>query len=433
MRNSGKDLEKSLLESLRQFQGPHPNATLLVACSGGADSIGLLRLCTGVAGEHGFSIAVGHVDHRLRGSRSRADAAFVRRLCKDLNVPYLEKVVNVKVYAHRHHLGVEAAARTCRYQALLAMAKKVKARAVLTAHTLEDQSETVLLNLLRGSGPAGLCGIWKICYFPKSKIPVVRPLLGIRRSRLRMYLQSLSQPHREDESNRSLRFLRNWVRHRLLPPLRRRNPQVDRRLAQLADILQAEESWRPWPRQQGRLDLGRFLRYPIAVQRRLLHRAVPVEPRFDAIESLRTRLTQLRFTPQISRAAHKPLSFLTVPGQNRGLPGGWDLTARVVRGRPQSFNQGPWIALLDWARVSGGRFAWRFARPGDRFRPLGMNGTKKISDFFCDEKVPPAVRSSVPLVEREEKPVWVVGFRVDDSVKVREETRQTLVLKAFKI
>ena len=123
---------------------------------------------------------------------------------------------------------------------------------------------------------------------------------------------------------------------------------------------------------------------------------------------------------------------LAVPGDNRALPGGWRLTARVRRGRPRRLDGGPWRAFFDWPAARGGRWIWRAPRDGDRFRPLGLGGTKTLSDFFCDEKVPAATRGRVPVVARDGRVAWVVGLRMDDGVKVGPSTRETLVLEAVK-
>jgi tRNA(Ile)-lysidine synthase len=340
--------------------------------------------------------------------------------------------VDVKAFARSHHLSLEAAARVCRYRALSGLARKSKAEAILTAHTLDDQAETVMINLLRGCGTLGLCGIWERSLFPGARIPVIRPLLGVRRQALRAYLKSIRQGYREDATNRSPVHLRNWVRHMALPLLRKSSPSLDEHLARLSSILQFEEQW--WKRVKSRVDMKGFLRYPIAVQRRFLREALPLEPSFDTIESLRARPTRFQSPPPNFLDCSQESFFrsLKVPGVNRHLPQGWRLTARVVRGQPGRLDQSPWTACLDWSAVKNSDFVWRSWCFGDRFQPQGMRGEKKVSDFFCDEKIPGSVKGKVPLIEADGRLVWLVGFRLADPVKVIRRTQQTLILSVKK-
>jgi len=369
---------------------------------------------------------VGHVHHGLRGRDADRDAAFVQDLCRRLKVRCTVARVDVKAFAESHRLSLEAAGRVCRYRALTRIARQAEAGAILTAHTVEDQAETVLVNLLRGSGTLGLCGIWEKTVFPGSEIPVLRPLLEVNRSTLRTYLKSLPQVYREDSTNRSAVFLRNWARHTALPLLRRRSPSLDRHLARLSSIFRDEEVL--WNRFKSHIDLTAFLRYPIALQRRLLRDALSDGARFDVIESLRTQPT--RFQSSLSNSSDRKTfsRLLKVPGSNDSLPRQWSLTARLVDGRPGKLDQGPWRALLDWSKVSTGPFRWRSCRPGDRFQPLGMTGTRKVFDLLCDEKVPASVKWQIPLVEAAGRPVWLVGLRLADSVRISPDTRRTLIL-----
>ena len=427
-----KTLTRHFLHQLTRFGLERPGALLLIACSGGADSVSLLRLSAEAAQRKGFDLVVGHVHHGLRGRESDRDAAFVEDLCRRLSLRCHVSRVDVKAFAAFHHLGLEAAGRVCRYRALTNLARRAGAQAILTAHTLEDQAETVLLNLLRGSGTLGLCGIWEKTVFPGGRIPVIRPLLNVSRYTLRDYLRLLPQRYREDSSNCSTAFLRNWVRRHALPFLKRRSPSLDRHLARLSAILREEEFF--WGEFKSHIDLKQFLRYPIALQRRLLHDALPVGARFDVIESLRT--TPARFQsspPAFSGRQSKAFSrALKVPGSNSSLPRGWRLTARLDQGRPDNLDKGPWTALLDWEKVSNERFAWRSCKPGDRFQPLGMAGTKKVADFLCDEKIPDSVKGEIPVVDVGGRPVWLVGLRLAESVRVGPETRRTLILNASK-
>ena len=205
---------------------------LLVACSGGADSVGLLRLLHAVNGSEywGWKLVVGHVDHQLRGRASAGDAAFVRQLAKRLGLAFV--CLKVKVPRTPEGFASEAAARQSRYAALAALARRRKCAAIVVGHHAEDQAETILLKILRGCGLRGLAGMAQ-----KTRahgVPVVRPLLWVRRAELRAFLAEQAQKWREDASNRSPFYLRNRVRTEILPVLEGVQPRVVELLIRLA-------------------------------------------------------------------------------------------------------------------------------------------------------------------------------------------------------
>ncbi len=202
------------------------NLTVVLAVSGGADSVALLRamaamlsaaLEAGAMGPH-RRLVVAHLNHALRGSESDADQAFVESICQQLGVDCQVGQGDVEALAQRQGDGLESAAREARYEFLLEVAHRVGARFVATAHTADDQAETILHRILRGTGIAGLAGISRTRRLSDA-VTLIRPMLGFRRSDVLDYLQSLGQPFREDASNRELRFTRNRIRHDLLPKL----------------------------------------------------------------------------------------------------------------------------------------------------------------------------------------------------------------------
>ena len=213
-------------------------ARLLVACSGGADSVALLRLLCAVNGSRhwGFTLIVGHVDHGLRGRASTGDAAFVRRLAASLQLPYKSRALHLRK-GPSGRVG-EAAARAGRLAALVAMARAARCDAIVTAHHADDQAETVLMRILRGAALHGLGGI------PASSLlgaRFVRPLLVFTREELRDYLKEIGQPFREDASNATTDYLRNRIRHDVLPALAQLQPQVRSSLVRLAGHAQASQ------------------------------------------------------------------------------------------------------------------------------------------------------------------------------------------------
>jgi tRNA(Ile)-lysidine synthase len=234
-----------------------------------------------------YQLTVGHVDHLLRKGSGK-DAVFVQQLARQWDLPCMIKRVNVKARARAHRMGLEEAARDARYELLASMAKKGHCSAIITAHTADDQAETILMNFLRGAGSSGLSGM------PDSRdlnhdsgLVLVRPFLGVRKEQILRYLQRHSLPFRRDPSNRSLHFMRNRIRHTALPYLEKLNPGVSERLTSAADIFREEEKFwnaqvvresKRTVRRKGQrftVVLPRLLGYHKALSRRILRHFLP--------------------------------------------------------------------------------------------------------------------------------------------------------------
>ncbi|MBK8575353.1 MAG: tRNA lysidine(34) synthetase TilS [Elusimicrobia bacterium] len=269
---------------------------LLIACSGGPDSVALLDVADRWRGMTGAFVAVGHVDHGLRGRSSRADAAFVRAECVRRGIPVGIARVSVQAWARKRRRGLEDAARELRYRALAHLARRFGCAVVATAHTLDDQVETVFLHLLRGAGPAGLAGMAEASAWPfpltGKSLRLIRPFLNVPKKEIFRYLRARRLSFRVDASNALPLFLRN----RLRPVLRSwetLRPGFSHRVAQTARLLRDEEDfWRTRLalRRKSlpiRLERAPFLRYHVAEQRRRLRHLYGLS-RFDVVERVRS-------------------------------------------------------------------------------------------------------------------------------------------------
>jgi tRNA(Ile)-lysidine synthase len=374
---------------------------VLVALSGGADSTALAAVMAELreAGELSYLVAL-HVDHGLRPD-SAQDGPFCQELCGSLRIP-LERI-SVKVAPG----NVQAQARRARYSALQDAALKHQATRIATGHTRTDQAETVLLRLLRGSGARGLSGI------PPKRGPFIRPLIDRDRGEVVAYLRARGLPWREDPSNATPRFLRNRVRREVVPLLQALNPAIDKALSRTADLLRGDE--RALLRQGRRLvsdpatvDLERLLSEPVAVRRRairvLWHRAsgrstdlcchhveavlaicqrsrpsaVTLPSGFEAS----CRYGRLLIGPLHPATRVEPIE-LPLPG-----PGSYPLPGRAVR---LVIGAHPG-AKLHWP------FSLRHRLPGDRFRPKGGRGSRKLKKWLIDRKVPREERDGLLVV-----------------------------------
>ena len=368
---------------------------VLVAASGGADSTALALALKDL----GCRIAFAHVHHGIRGKAADADARFVAALAKKLGAPIYLGRFDVPAEAKRRGESLEMAARRVRRDFLVATAKREKLRFVATGHTADDQAETVLMRMARGTSISGLAGIPYVS--KQNGIFFVRPLRDATRKQIVDFLKSRQQPWREDASNADDFALRNRVRHEILPLLEKRlNPSVRQALLRLADIAAAEDEVMSALARKTKLTA----KTPLALRRRLaldeLRAAgVPPERRdFRAVEDPRKS-----FTYYVKPAE----SFYVV----RKSP---ELEIRKGRGFSRRTDE----VCLSAAAVGGRDLVFRSWRPGDRMKPLGMAGSKKLSDIFTDLKVPRAARDSWIVVECGGEIAALAGWRVSRDFAV---------------
>lgn len=461
-------MEEKVKAAIRQHGLLRGGERVVVAVSGGADSVALLHLLWRWQQELGLSLHVAHLNHRLR-REAEEEAEFVRRLAQDLGLPVTVGEEEVRRQVRRGE-SLEDVARRVRRRFLLEVAKAAAADKIALGHHANDQAETVLLHLLRGSGPSGLAGMaWQ-------QGPFIRPLLAVTRAEIEAYCAENALPYLHDPSNADPVFLRNRIRWELLPLLAAHyNPNIVAALGQTAAILAEEDRYLeteldrfwpslllPSPAGQVRLRAAGLAALPLALQRRAVRRAffalVGREDHFltfrhveDVLAVLLTRPGRQLHLPQGITAAregeelvlargHGPLApvapgwpicrRLPVPGEIRF--GHWLIGALVGEGGQEAgWGSGRWEARCDLARLPLPLFV-RFWQPGDYFWPLGLGGRKKLQDFFVDAKVPRAERHHIPLVVCPQGIVWVVGYRLDERFKVRPDTTTVLRLYAVK-
>ncbi len=435
---------------------------VVVAVSGGLDSMVLLDILDKLRGSLEMELHVAHLDHQLR-PQSGSDRDFVAAAARKRGLPCTCVCRNVSRFARRRRLSLEAAGRRLRYQFLESVAVESGSTKIALGHHAGDQAETVLLRLFRGSGTSGLGAM----DFVRGE-RYVRPMLSFERAAIESYARACNISFREDMSNRDLRFARNRVRHQLLPYLRRHfNPNIVATLGRTAQIV----------REEGRyiaegtiaalsavvcersarkivLDRERFLNYHIAIQRRVIRtlfqglskREGPfdfarVETVLDQIRQRNCRLRQI--SPELwsqhsgerfilSRGAPSPVQIaIHVPGDTRIRSHGISLNTRVL---PVSCfpllkpRLGPLRAVFD-AELAGTQLLLRSPRRGDRFQPLGMKGHKKVSDFLIDLKWPRILRDEVLVLTRSEEILWVVGLRSSQRFRVLPTSREVLLVE----
>jgi tRNA(Ile)-lysidine synthase len=445
---------------------------LVVGVSGGADSLVLLHLLRAVRPAEGLIVA--HLDHALRPS-SADEAAVVSRIAAGYGLRFHTRRVDVAELAKSRSLSLEEAARVARYDFLAEIAQAEGAPAVVVGHHADDQVETILMHVLRGSGLGGLRGMVEVAELPgHPELRLLRPLLGATRAEIEAHAREQGLRPITDESNADPTFLRNRVRHELLPALETYNPQIRERLRALSEVVAADEAFLVSQtattlarliveRGEGTLAWSRdgWQALPLALRRRVLRLALAVvagdapEPGYQALESARRvaetgetgsrvdlpgglalliTYDRLRLTrqpdavsadlPQLPSAG--PIS-LGVPGEVR-LNNGWRLSADFVLRSPAiEANADRWTAYV--AIPPAEALIVRGRRPGDRIRPLGLGGERKVKEVMIDRKAPVEARALWPVVATAGRVVWLAGLALDDRARVTPESSRVIRLR----
>ena len=437
---------------------------ILVAVSGGLDSMVLLHLLGSLSAKHGWRLTVAHFNHQLRGRNSDADEALVRRSARRMGLSLVAERSNVRAYAGRNKLSLEMSARKLRHEFLSRAAKGLGISTVALAHHADDQLELFFLRLLRGSGSEGLAGMkWHNPSPVNPKLELVRPLLDLPKSALRAYAEDAHVRFREDASNASMDIQRNRIRHELLPLLRRHyQPALDKTVLRVMELLGAEAEF-VTQAAEARFELAHrsghdrkpspaFDGLPLALQRRYLRlelMRLGVPPEFELVEQLRLHAGSPINLPGMDRwqvvrvpeglltlrppeeAVPKPVSRLVELGlgeesrqttMDRGCIK-WRIQAKTGSERPR---QHIGREFFDADRVGSPVFL-RHWLPGDHFQPIGMARTVKLQDFFTNSKVPRRKRHQLIVATTARGEVfWVEGMRISERFKLTKSTIRRL-------
>ncbi|MDD4903124.1 MAG: tRNA lysidine(34) synthetase TilS [Candidatus Bipolaricaulis sp.] len=456
-------MERRVRETIERYGMIPRGSRVLAAVSGGLDSVTLVSILHRLAEELGFSIVVAHLDHALR-SGSAADAAFVVDLGGRMGLPVVAERIDVGALAQSERIGIEEAAREARHDFLDRAAREAAAERVALGHTADDQAETILFRLARGTGLEGLRGM------DAMSGKLIRPLLHVTRADVRRYAEAQGLSWREDPSNVDLRFSRNRIRQHVLPELRTINPEAAgalQRTGRLAgealDALGYLVS-SLWPAlgasvEPGRVEWSRdaFTRLPESVQAFVLREAIR-RARGTLRGIARAHIVAARLLiaqPAATAALDLPQARVAVSGDRVLLRGevpaaepasSWSTAlslGRTVlpelrltielsveslarRGEVPEADEGTELADADRVAFP---LTLRTRQEGDRFAPLGMGHDIRLKDFFINQRIPRAARDRLPLLCDQEKVIWVVGVRLSERVKVNRSTTRVLRMR----
>jgi tRNA(Ile)-lysidine synthase len=477
-----------LLSRVRQFVSEHAliraETRVVVALSGGSDSVALALILRELdaVGELRL-VGAAHFNHQLRDD-ARRDEQFSASVARSLDVPFVAAAEDVRARARGERRSIEDAAREARYEFFERARRQFDADVVALGHTRDDQAETFLLRLLRGAGPRGLAAM-----YPRHGT-IVRPLLDCRRMELRRYLDERDMAYVDDETNRDVAIPRNRIRSELMPLLEGRfNPAIVDVLANEAELARETWAWlesaaedfeklekgvRPLFRTEKgpypffcELDVARLKGAPRPLRRLVLWRTMNKVARdrsvsFEHVEAAlqlleadhgavdapghrvqrigsRLVLTGRRHPEsreELANAARSVNLFqypLSIPGEVRLAEAGCIVAAELGAGSddakaPARSGKGP-LALVR-RDLFHGPLAVRNRRPGDKFRPIGVGGRKKLQDYFVDRKVALGSRDHVPLVvDGADRIVWVAGYGIDEAFRVTDPSQSVLLLR----
>jgi tRNA(Ile)-lysidine synthase len=452
---------EKVLKYIREQQLLRPGNRVAVACSGGADSVALLRILVDTREDLGVVLSVAHFHHQIRGAEADADQQFVADLADKHQLKFHPASGDVPAYASKHKISIETAARDLRHQWFAELVNDGKTDLIATAHTLDDQAETVLMRVLRGTGTRGLAGIAPV---QKAK-HLVRPLLTTSRREVESYLETIGQTWREDSSNADTAHTRNRIRHTLMPLLERDfNPAIRETLADMAELARAEgEYWstelsqllprlvlQGKPSRSGRsssgdsqgvlaLDVAALRGLPLALQRLVIHgiaEKLGVSLEFKHIQQLRLfvehdkqgkklvlpgnlvvnrTLRELQFSREASQSIENYCYSLPIPGEIAVPELESTIRARLISAGKQKVSGYNAASLLN-PSLLGPELTIRNWRAGDRFFPAHSQSPKKVKELLqpgrLGETFSLAQRKSWPVIESAGQIVWMRGFPV---------------------
>jgi tRNA(Ile)-lysidine synthase len=442
---------------------------VLLCVSGGPDSVAMLYVFLFLAKEMQLRLFIAHLNHSLRGVESDKDQRYVEKIAGFLNIPVICEKKDTFKLSRDEKISLEAAARKLRYDFFMNTADKLGIKIIATAHTKDDQAETVLMRLIRGTGPRGLCGIPIISYIRGVKI--IRPLIDVSRQEVLKYLAYKKLRPRADKSNADIRFFRNRVRLKFIPFIEKEyNPDIKKTFSNLAELMQGDYEYLEYHHNKAFKKLAGIRRNNtvifklsdirkehLSVRRGLIRKAIEflcdsldnIEYRhWKEIESLiykrpaNTKVNlpnqvviekgerSIRFSiykTSIPEKACRPVRIFKIPSSM--YFGKYRFSIKMAKAI-HDFSKKPKHTEYIDIKESDFPLVLRTFKKGDRIKPLGMSGCKKVSDIFIDDKIPLRRRKCIPiLVSSQGEVLCIFGVRVSETCKIQKGSKKSVKLE----
>lgn len=458
---------QKVLSAITRYDLLKPKDEVVVAVSGGPDSVALTRILVSLIKDYKIGLHLAHLNHLLRGEEAEADVVFVRSLAGQLGLELTVEEIDVARIAKKERLSIQQAAREVRYDFLKRTAEKRGANRIALGHHLDDQVETILMRLIRGSGPQGLRGIP-----PKREIApdliLIRPLIEISPAEIKQYLEEEKLSYRLDSSNLKRDYLRNKIRLDLLPGLLELNPDFKHTLLRISSLWERDNDYLEEVAEkqlnkvilegkegESRLDLIRFNSLPAAIRSRIIRRILtetrgtkssfsfqhvedllhlaefgPAQGRLDlpgVVVKREYNVLKLGRRREKRRRQENFFEYSFLPGEKVELSEiGKVVETKILDDFPAKISKDRSKVYLDLEQIRPPLMV-RTRCPGDRFSPLGMKGTKKIKDLFIDLKIRQEERDQTPILLDRKGIIWVAPYQISDRVKVTAKTKKVLL------
>lgn len=456
-------MENKVLNTIKEFNLIDNEDNVVVGVSGGPDSMVLLYLLLHAKKHMDFNILVAHVNHGVRGDEALEDEQFVRRKAKELNLPYFSTNVDMVAYGQKHKISHEEAGRELRYGFFRSILKQNNGGKIAVAHNMNDQAETLLMRIMRGTGIDGLNGMTYISG------DIIRPVLNITRAEIEQYIEDKNIETVLDKTNLMPIYTRNKIRLELIPYIEDNfNPNITKSLWRLSQTSQndtmflqryTEEKYLSLVKSEGKnritLNGEGFRKLDLSIQQRIVilsitkiigvfqgfseHHISTITEIFNVGSTGKTidlpndLVAKVDYNKLIIERTPKKNSkhfvYELIIGYNHLSDLGYDLNIKVVDVEKIDINEKLHnIKYFDYDKIKG-RLRVRNRQDGDRFTPYGMKGSKKLKDFFIDSKVSREQRDKVPLIVDDENIIWVVGYRINDLYKLSLKTKNILMIE----
>lgn len=464
----------SAIKTIEKYNMLSMNDIVVVAVSGGPDSMALLHLLYSLKSKYCLSIHAAHLNHMLRGLEADEDTRYVVKYCDNYGIPCTVRYVDVKKYAAECGLSEEEAGRKARYSLFSSVASEINATKIALAHNMNDQAETVLMRMIRGTGLDGLCGIK-----PVRDGLYIRPLIHTMRSEIEKYCEDNNIEPRIDSTNYEPIYTRNRIRLKIIPYIKdNMNSNIEHSISKMAEVLSEDNDYIKGEADKAytnaasfeegmvSIDIKHILGCHKAIKRRVIRKAIEdVNGSLEGIESkhidlvinmidrnmtgdavelpgkLKARIRydklQILNEPESENICY--LSEITIPGRTLIRETGSVVDAEIIN--IASFKSGDnnsgesiesklktsslFVKYFDYQKFKQD-ICIRPRRDGDYIVPLGMKGKKKIKDLFIDSKVPREIRNRIPLIASGSEIIWVVGYRISENYKVDKNTKNVL-------
>jgi tRNA(Ile)-lysidine synthase len=458
-------LLKKIQETIKKYSMLSEGDRVLIGLSGGPDSVCLAIILDKFGEDFNLSLNAVYVDHGLRPDEVKHERSFCKTFCDSLGITFFSKSVDVKGYAKKKRLNQQEAARALRYQVYEEISREVNATKIALAHSADDQAETFLMRILRGSGLKGLSGI------PPVRGKIIRPLIETAKKEIEDFLHQnsllvppySSLPFIVDSSNLKIDYFRNWIRQKIIPELKKQNPALIKTIGRVADILREEDTYldsivtKTLMKliSRRRDDTVELFLFPLEnmgkpILRRVLRRAINetkglrgigfihieeiiklvkrgksgnilnLPKGIRAVKGYSTLLLTVKTPLKLKSRAFNP------PGELALEEAGIVLKAEVSENWDNKFN-GKDTAVFDFERLIF-PLEVRMRQKGDYFYPSGFGRRKKLQDFFVDNKIPRDERDNIPIMVSGKEIIWVVGHRMDERFKATDKTEKFLRL-----